>query len=252
MSCNTEQYTITFDDKVKGWTSFHSFYPDFMLGMNSKFFTFKNGELYIHHSNNVDRNNYYGVPSTSKVSVMINDNPSDVKELQAISLEGNYSWEMLIKAYISNIDDFTESSISSVEFIKKEGMWYAYARRNEDDTQENSKSMYGIGSIIDIVGNDITVNGNSSILTNGDRLIKGSDMSVIGEISNITATTGTTTFTLPNIGTLVIGDFVAGKKNPRIEGGNLRGYTLRADLEINETNKVELFAVNAEVMKSYT
>ena len=254
MSCKNEKYTITFDEKVKGWTSFHSFYPDFMIGMNSKFFTFTGGNLFIHHSDNVDRNEYYGNTFPSKLSVMINDNPSEIKELQAVSLEGNYSWETLIRAYISNVDDFTESSIHDVEFVKKEGIWYAYARRNENQAQEDSKSMYGIGSILSIVGTTVTIKGYSDIMVEGDSLIKGSDMSIIGTMSNIVydKLNDVTTLNLSSIAGLLVGDFVVGKKEARIEGGNLRGYTLRADLEIYKPDKVELFAVNAEVMKSYT
>jgi hypothetical protein len=43
-----------------------------------------------------------------------------------------------------------------------------------------------------------------------------------------------------------------GKKNPRVEGGNLRGYTMRMDLTVTSDDMVELFATNAEVMKSFT
>lgn len=254
MSCKNEKYTITFDEKVKGWTSFHSFYPDYMIGMNSKFFTFVGGNLFIHHSDNVNRNTYYDVSFPSKLSVMINDSPSDIKELQAVSLEGNYSWETLIRAYISNVDDFIESSIHDVEFVKKEGIWYAYARRNEDQNQEDSKSMYGIGSIINITGTTIIINGYSDIMVEGDKLVKGSDMTIIGDISNIIFdnSNNTTTLTVSSSSGISIGDFVVGKKEARIEGGNLRGYTMRADLEVYKPDKVELFAVNAEVMKSYT
>ena len=50
---------------------------------------------------------------------------------------------------------------------------------------------------------------------------------------------------------LSIGDFIIGLKDSRIEGGNLRGYAMRIDLENDSTDKVELFSVNSDVMKSY-
>ncbi len=247
MSCKTDK-TLTFDEKVKGWTSFHSFLPDFMVGMNNKFFTFKNGELYEHHSNNVDRNNYYGVSYPSKISLMVNDNPSDIKELQALSLEGNQSWETLIRAYVSNSDDFMESSITSVEFIKKEGIWFAYARRNESANHYDSKSTYGLGRVSNITPTTFQLSGGSTSLCVGDKIIRGSDLNDFGIISDITGDI----ITVPSTTGLLDGDFVIGMKDPRIEGGNLRGYTLRVDLENDSTSKVELFAVNAEVMKSFS
>ena len=166
MSCNDKNYTITFDERVKGWTSFHSFYPDFMVGVNNQFFSFSGGNLYTHHSDNVNRNVYYGVSHPSKISMIFNDSPSEIKELKAVSLEGNHSWESLIKAYISNVDDFHQSSIKEVEFVRKEGIWYAYARRNEDINHTDSKSVYGIGEITNILPDDniLTVNGYSDTL----------------------------------------------------------------------------------------
>ena len=134
MSCSKQESTITFDEMVKGWTSFHNYSPDCMVGMNNMFLSFSGGNLYLHDSDSVNRNTFYGTQSPSKVSLMVNDNPSEIKLLQAVSLEGNYSWSTLIEAYISNVDDAIRSSIKEVEFIKKEGIWYAYARRNEDDT----------------------------------------------------------------------------------------------------------------------
>ena len=240
--------TLTFDEKVKGWTSFHSFMPEYMVGMNNKFFTFKNGELYEHHSDNVPRNNYYGQQYNSTVGVMVNDAPSEIKELQAVSLEGNQSWSALIKAFISNSDDYMESSLTSVEFVKKEGKWYAYARRNESDTAFDSKATYGLGTISGLTATTFILNGGSTSLCVGDIIVRGSNLLQVGIIQSISGQT----ITLDSTTGLVDGDFVVGMKDSRIEGGNLRGYTIRVDLTNTSTNKVELFAVNLEVMKSFS
>ncbi len=250
MSC--ENYTVTFDEKVKGWTSFHSFIPDNMLGMNNRFFSFVGGNIYEHHSDEVDRNTYYGLSYPSKISAIFNDSPSEIKELQAISLEGNYSWEALITAYVSNVDDFTQSSIQAAEFVKKEGIWYAYARRNEDITHTNSRSTYGIGRISQINLDGIIVNGFSCSLVEGDELVNGNDLSIIGTITSLENRENGLFIGLDDTSNALFGSFIIGRKNPRIEGGNLRGYATRIDLEIENPTKVELFAVNSEVMKSYS
>lgn len=249
---SNENKTITFDEKVKGWTSFHSFTPSFMIGMNNNFFSFFNGELYIHNSDNVPRNTFYEEQYPTKLSLMVNDSPSDIKELQAVSLEGNTSWDALITAYVSNVDDTIRSSISSVEFVKKEGIWYAYARRNEDEGSFDSKSTYGIGIVTSIVGNTVIVQGSSSSLTADDVIINGSDLTQVGSIESHTTVSGVTTLEMTSVGSLVVGSFLVGKKDSRVEGGNLRGYTLRMDLEVTKDTKVELFCVNSEVIKSFT
>lgn len=252
MSCNKQSNTITYDEKVNGWTSFHSYQPDFMGGMNNEFFSFNNGELYVHHSDDVERNTFYGTQSPSKVSVMVNDSPSDVKELQALSLEGNVSWDAVISAYVGMVDDAIVSSIDAVEFVRKEGMWYAYARRNEDALHLDSKSAYGIGVIKEINGNVLTINGFSDLITTNDSVVKGSDLTTQGSVVSRTTANGETIMEVSAVGTLTVGDFIVGLKNSRVEGGNLRGYTLRVDLEVQQNDKVELFCVNSEIIKSYS
>lgn len=244
--------TLTFDEEVKGWTSFHSFVPEYMVGMNNNFFSFKNGELYIHHSDNVLRNTYYGEQFASKVSLMVNESPSDVKELQAVSIEGNLPWDALISAYVGMVDDAVVSSIDAVEFVRKEGMWYAYARRNQDPNHLDSKSTYGIGVInsIDTLSSTIVVNGFNSSITTGDLILK-SDLTPTGNVVTRSTVQGITRIGITDTTGLAVGDFVIGMKDARTEGGNLRGYTIRMDMEITNDNKVELFAVNSEVIKSY-
>lgn len=237
---------ITHDEKVEGWTSFHSFTPDMMVGMNNKLFSFKDGNLHIHHQPN--RNQYYGVQNKSKLSTMINDEPSLVKEMIALNLEGNQAWDVLITAYINSPENNISSSIDSVEFVKKEGMWFAYTRRSEDPSRFDSKATYGIGRVLTVVGNSITFQGGNSSLTVGDTIIKASDLTIIGVITNIVGQT--ITFASPPA--LITNDFIVGLKDTRVEGASLRGYNFRVDMEIDSTDKVELFAVNAKVIRSFS
>jgi len=255
MSCNEEDYTVTFDEQVKGWTSFHSYYPDYMMGINNQFFTFKGGNLHLNNSLVSNRSTYYGQSSPSKVSLMVNDEPSVIKELQAVSLEGNKPWDIKLKSYINDRKNFVASSLNDSEFEEKEGLWYAYARRNESDTHTNSKSTYGVGVFQSISSLTLIINGESSSLNTGDRLYNGVSSLEVGDITNhsYNPNTGLTTVTLASITNQpTVGDFMFGKKNPRVEGGNLRGYTMRMDLTVTSDDMVELFATNAEVMKSFT
>lgn len=249
MTCKKNK-TLTYDEKVTGWTSFHSFTPDSMVGMNSRFFSFSNGNLHVHHSENVARNSYYGEVSPSKLSLMVNDEPNTIKEIQNVSLEGNYPWDTKLNAFVLSQDNPTRSSIKELEYVNKEGFWYAYARRNEDPLQLDSRSSYGIGVALSTVDNIINYSGESSSLAIGDRLFLGQNMELVGVIESYT--TNTITLQNPPLVTLPTNGFLIGAKDARIEGGNLRGYTLRLDLEIDKPDKVELFAVNTDVIKSYS
>jgi len=249
-----EEKTLAFTEDVKGWTSFFTFIPDYMIGMNNKLFSFKEGQLYKHYSDEVDYNTFYGAeePAASKVSLYMNEEPSTIKELQAISLEGSDSWNALITAYKSNVGDDIQSSIASTEFIKKEGIWYAYARRNEDTSHLDSKSTYGIGVITEVGVDYIKVNGGSVSLTSNDTILKD-DLTSVGTVTSRSTQGGVTTINLSGgLGTATVGDFVFGMKDARVEGGNLRGYTMKIDLDVTSGDRLELFAVNSDIMKSYS
>ena len=53
----TSNYTLSYDERVDGWTSFKSFIPEFSVSLNNKYHSFKNGDLYCH--NNTIRNVFY-------------------------------------------------------------------------------------------------------------------------------------------------------------------------------------------------
>lgn len=238
--------TITFDEKIKGWTSFHSFLPDWMMHLNNRFYTIKDGQLYRHNDANVPRNNFYGVSYPSKVSIVFNDNPSDIKMFKTLYQEGTQPWSATLTAYESDSDEIKRSTLATTEFDEKEGFWYAYARRNEKTGDLSSKATYGIGVPESINGNDVTYSTLPSSISVGDEIyletqaLVGTVTNVVDNVVTLSSTTGITNST-----------FTYGQKNVRIEGGQIRGYVMRADLENSDSSKRELYAVNTEVSKSY-
>lgn len=91
---NLGQYwTLTFDESVKGWTSFYSYNPDFMVSLRNKFYSLKQNKIYEHHT---------GSPGTfydqsaraSSVQFIFNDNVSTIKNFRTISYEGTSNWEV--------------------------------------------------------------------------------------------------------------------------------------------------------------
>ena len=143
-------HTITFDEKVKGWTSFHSFIPDGMISINNKFFSIKNGQLWEHHTASEGVNNFYGIQYSSKVTTVLNENPHDDKIFKTIILEALDSWAAKLKT------NYTISTINLSEFNKRESKWFAYTRQNEDETDLNGATQ-GLGEIQSINGLNLTL-----------------------------------------------------------------------------------------------
>lgn len=245
-----KEYVVSFNEDIKGWTSFHSWRPDWMVSMNNQMYSFKNGNLYLQFDPDAPRNTFYGELHPSRLSVMVNASPSTIKELLTVSLEGNKPWNMIIKAFVSSEEDFIKSSIKDNEFVIEEGIWGTYARRNEDEKQVDSASMYGIGRVSTINGTVIEVNGFSHALTAGD-VLYNSDLQSVGSVISHNESDNMTTIVLTTVNNINVGDYILGGKDPRIEGGNLRGYTILFDMDITSSEKVELFALNANVIKSY-
>ncbi len=238
--------TITFDEEVKGWTSFFSFVPEFMVGLNGKFFTFRNGDLWQHNSKSVPRNNFYNEQFTSKVGLVLNDNPSTEKMFKNIMLEGNKSWKVSLKS------NLTEGSIFKDEFQNKKSRWFAYTRRNEDAADLSSFSANGIGNVQNIVGTEIFFNKISDMICVGDKLTQmQSGIAVeIGIIQSIDPQANTLSFGAFD-NTPALSEFCYATKNARVEGGEMRGYFMRADLENDDTDFTELFAVTSNTADSY-
>ena len=169
--------TISFDEKVNGWSSFKSFVPEIGISMANDYYTFKKGLAWIHHSehNNAERNTFYKryggtfYPfKPSSVSFLLNDSPSLIKSYKTLGYEGsqsnvNQETTTLETGYynLSNKDGWRLDSIITDkqegyinEFIEKEGKWFNYIKANDVSQTLNVKtdefSFQGIGRAVSI------------------------------------------------------------------------------------------------------
>lgn len=248
-----EKFTITFDEGAKGWPSFHSYLPDWMDSLNGQFYTVKNGQLYIQNDEvNPIRNNFYGEQFNTVLKYIINKFPSDIKFIKAINTESNTAMEVIIVSYLNDeFTDTTKSTIAIGEFLNKEGKFYAYIRRNELTGDLTAKSAYGIGVLESIDGVILTMVSTipTSLISTGDTIFDqlGGE---VGTIKEYDVDLGTITLD-PQVSVPTPGDFLYGMKVGRIEGSEIRGYNFEVTLTDIGTDRLELFAVNVEVAKSF-
>ena len=94
----SEFTTISYKEQQKGWVSFKTFYPENGLSLGSKYYTFKDANLYEHHfaapglGGYGNWNVFYGaaaddVPST--VELVLNDSIAICKEFHSLNFKGN-------------------------------------------------------------------------------------------------------------------------------------------------------------------
>lgn len=236
--------TITYSENVKGWTSFFGYEPDMLCKLNNRFFSIKEGQLYMHNDEeNPVMNNFYGEQFSSIIETVFNETNSEDKIFKTMVLESNKPWDVAVKTNMSN------STIKNTEFDQRESRQFAYLRKNEDATDFHGNSVQGIGVIQSATGLTIIYASISNFVSIGDVLyqLNGSSNEIIGTITNrvgntITVSSITTTPT--------VGLFSFSKKDSRIEGGEIRGYFMEVSLENTDTEKVELFAINTNAVLS--
>jgi hypothetical protein len=154
--------TASYSEKSKGWVTFQSWLKESGLSLNDKYYTFRGGNIYEHHSSET-RNNFYGIQHMSKVCVLFNDIPSSVKHFSSLNYEGTQS------RVLANITDdefynntpvdgwyssYIETDLETgyiPEFKRKEGKWFNFIRSNKSNNITNfdpkTFSTQGIGKL---------------------------------------------------------------------------------------------------------
>lgn len=263
------EYTLSYSQNSKGWPSFYSYMPDFMLGMNNFFYTFKNGNVYQHNANET-RNNFYGVQYSSTVSSVFNEMPLVNKLFKSFNLESDHAWQMNFKTDIQS-----EGLIKRSWFVKKEGSYFAFVRQTgtipAEQQQYPMRSANGIGraSAVSVIGSTGTIEFSvsplvsiGSILSVGDYLyfsvpsytviqLAGQVTNIevdlpngINQIKYVNSTTGSEPI-------LIADPYILYIKSSEAESHGLLGHYCEFSL-INDTSlPTELFAVEADIMKSY-
>ena len=254
-------YTLTYSEATPGWVSFYSYYPDWMIGMNNYFYTFKGGDLYRHNVNET-RNNFYGTQSTSTLQSVFNVSPLENKLFKTIALKGDSPWAVTLQT------DIQASGFISVNwFEKKEGTYFAFVRNNTVG-ELKLRSVNGIGRSSQVVGGNVirfplTISIGSIISIGdlfyfllppnftGSPILAGQVTAItvdlpngVNQITINTAISGTTPISVQDAYFLYI-------KNSIAESHGVLGHYCVFNLENTYTDKIELFTIESDVMKSF-
>lgn len=112
--------TIAFQEPTNRWISKYSFIPEKYGHVKIDMFSFKDGELWKHDSNEI-RNNFYGQGSVSRVNPVFNREPSAQKNFLSLSLESPKVWS----AISMKTPEGQESVLSGNHFEQINKEWWA-------------------------------------------------------------------------------------------------------------------------------
>ena len=152
--------TLSFDEGVLGWTSFLSYKPSYAFSLSNVFYTFNQdvdinnnlGRLYQHYSGNYGQ--FYGTTYNSDITIVLNSDPSVVKNFKTINYEGAIGWELESMTASSNDKSLPitkyvfqqnlaslETQIWSNTFKRKEDKYFANLINNSPAT--NGEVVFG-------------------------------------------------------------------------------------------------------------
>ena len=81
----TPATTVSFSEPSNGWVSFKSWHKENGISLNNQYYTFKGGQLWQHHANEL-RNNFYGDQYDTTVTVLFNESPGSVKSFHHLTI----------------------------------------------------------------------------------------------------------------------------------------------------------------------
>tara|TARA_R110000824_G_scaffold127455_1_gene287644 strand:- start:202 stop:1608 length:1407 start_codon:yes stop_codon:yes gene_type:complete len=104
--------TVSFDETVKGWTSFYSYKPVFINSIGSSFYSFNEAILYEHYNSLANYGHFYTTTYDSTVELLLNLDPSIVKNFKTINYEGSDGWQLQ-----SMIASSTDASLPITKWV---------------------------------------------------------------------------------------------------------------------------------------
>ena len=251
--------TITYSQGAKGWTSFHSYFPQWLLGMNSSYYSFYKGKPWRHYQNPI-RNSYYDSPTfPSIVEFILNEAPLETKMFKTLELEGTDAWTAGL------VSDLHIGQINKDYFVQKEGVWFANIRRTQEQGAASDLSQIsaqGIGEYDTFiaVGTELKINfltPINPIVSIGDVAFEQNTQTTTLELGPITEIAGNSITIDPFVNTPSVPwnppseNVIFAVKNAVAESYGLRGHYAKVYLTNINPDEAELFAVSSSIFKSY-
>lgn len=236
--------TIAYDVKEGVWKTRYSFIPESGVYVDNLLITFKSGAAWA-HTDESNRNNFYGVFQPSFIKVVSAQNNSMVKTFEALSVEGDSPWSF-------SVETRDQSTVTISTMDKREGMYYS----SIPTATTSTSNLVPLGIVTSVVavggGYQITLqtninslpfplNGSIKVVVSG--AFANTDLVVSGISSKKTITvTGTTLITA--------GQTIAVSSDSSVDGDKIRGPYAVISFTNSSTSPIEAYAFNAVYNRS--
>ena len=111
--------SLSYKNDVDGWVSRLDFLPDAGVSINGNYYTCYQGELYLHHAAEENRNVFYDLEKEAAIKLIFNQNASQIKNFKTIGYEGTTGWNTNTEAIKTD-----QQKGEIIEFKEKEGKYF--------------------------------------------------------------------------------------------------------------------------------
>ncbi len=144
-----QPYTFSFNEIRNGYTSFFSYYPEWIANAQELIYTWKNGQLYK-HDNTADYSNFYGVQGDAYLTIVFNSNIYQKKSWNSVTEIANAIWSvpnMYTNTYTYGTTK-QQSSLGELEFTLLEANPTAAIKRDANSSGGKLNGNYMKGNYL--------------------------------------------------------------------------------------------------------
>ena len=171
--------TASFSERSNSWVSFKSFQPQTGVSLNNDYYTFANGDLWVHHTNSL-YNNFYGSQYESSVTTIFGDTSGKVKSFNAVNYEGSQArvtsfTDIDNVSLLNGVWDDTNEGVTETDnvtdgeyfnLVAKKG-WYLSSMKTDLQTASETEFKDKEGKWFGIPSGDNTVSSTANFSTQG-------------------------------------------------------------------------------------
>ena len=191
--------TLSFSEKVNGWTSFWDYKPSFIGTLSNVYYSVEGINVWKHYNESVinNRGYFYGTYYPTSVEFSFNPSVSNSKNFNTINYEGTNGWQ--VNHFLSDSTGATKSSYGVNSYKDDSALVYSY----DEGVYVDGGVTYRVGFdrkenkyVANLINNGVVTSTTNTLVPAGQpgQVLPGTSMSGIkGYFATVKLSTDTTT-----------------------------------------------------------
>ena len=191
--------TLSFSEKVNGWTSFWDYKPSFIGTLSNVYYSVEGINVWKHYNESVinNRGYFYGTYYPTSVEFAFNPSVSNSKNFNTINYEGTNGWQ--VNHFLSDSTGATKSSYGVNSYKDDSALVYSY----DEGVYVDGGVTYRVGFdrkenkyVANLINNGVVTSTTNTLVPAGQpgQVLPGTSMSGIkGYFATVKLSTDTTT-----------------------------------------------------------